>query len=680
MSLYIGHLSSRTRWDELEHVFRRFGRCNVRLKDGYGFVVYDHPPNAEKALRTLQGRNICGEPLTLTWSKQQPRPLKKFARADRSYGHRALRSSSRGGDYGNRKLDLNVQQDYRMSIEQPDVHGVRLNSDLLDAEIDYNLDHFEEYAREDNHDYGEDLLNKGGEVEPTLIDGDRWDGQRHDLSNGYDVEHEMEFDRYIGYDRKDDNENHRIVYSNRSPAKQSPQEKIEKELIGEGTMDHPKDSEVHQACYSCGAPDHKRHNCPHRNASGRYFSRLDHRHDNDIGKGGRGHGGLPNFGSSSQAKLQQDKDPLRTKRFKDTRKASGSGKHGRLMENGSSRISKETERAWEKDYVGKKRSRRRDGTPKTHSVKKARPTSSPLHPDYSRSRSRSKSRSIKHMPRSVSQSRSRSISSRAHSSSTHLKSRSSKSSSRSGSPTSLSLSVSLGRPLPSSPNKGQLNLKGTLDKSNSPESKEIIVGGELLDDDVKLENAKLENRVAQVNIQNAGSFAEIETEVEKDQTMLTGNSDNHMTARSVPRVKNSSTPFSETGALAAGSLSPERLREIKGSQDFDALKTEDVIAPLPKTDSAVTSGRSTSISPEELCMVMKHYGLEPPNENERHLSAEAYFGSARLWPWDIVYYRRLKKGPISTENYARRVAQNKEFGIVDKYIRSSSGWGELNLL
>ncbi|XWS59417.1 hypothetical protein CRYUN_Cryun08bG0120200 [Craigia yunnanensis] len=682
MSLYIGHLSSRTRRDELERVFRRFGRCNVKLKDGYGFVVYDYPPNAEKALRALQGRNICGESLTLTWSNKQPRPFKKFARADRSYYHEPLRvrSSARGGDYGNRKLDLNVQQDYKMSIEQPDGHGVRLNSaDLLNVGIDYQ-DHFKEYTREDNHDYGEDLLNEGGEVEPNLMDGDRWDGQRHDLSNVNDVEHETEFDHYIDYDRKDDNENHQIVYSCCSPAPQCPQEEISRELIGEGTMNHPKDSKAHQACYNCSALGHKKHNCPHKNTSGRYFSRFDCRHDNDFGKGGRGQGVLANFGSKSRAKLRQDKDSLRTKRFKDTRKASGSGKHGRLIENGSSPIAKETDRAWEKDYGGKKRSRR-GGTPKTHSAKKAKPISSPHHPDYSGSRSRSKSRSPKHMPRSISQSRS----SRAHSSSTNLRSnshysrsRSSKSSSRSSSPTSLSLSISLGKPLPSSPNKGQLNLKDTLDKSNTPKSKEIMVGGEPAEDDVELENAKLENGVAPVNIENAGSSAKVENEVEKDQAMQRGNSDNHMTPRSVPQVENPSTPLSERGALAAGSLSPESLREIKGSQDFDALTTEDVIVPPVKTDSEVTSGRSTNISSEELCMVMKHYVLEPPDENERHLSAEAYFGSARLWPWEIVYYRRLKKGPISTENYARRVAQNKEFGIVDRYIRSSSGWGELN--
>ncbi|XP_022744789.1 serine/arginine-rich splicing factor 4-like [Durio zibethinus] len=688
MSLYIGHLSSRTRRNELEHVFQRFGRCNIRLKDGYGFVVYDYPPNAEKALRVLHGRNICGEPLTLAWSNKQPRPFKKISRADRSYDHEPLRvrSSSRGGDYGNRKLDLNVQRDYKMSIDQPESHDVRLNSaDLRNAEIDYHQDHVNEYTREENHDCGEDLLNESGRVVTNLVDSDRWDGQSHDLSKGNDVEHEMEFDRYIGYDRKDDDENHQIVYS--GSAAQCPQEKIARELIGEGTLNHPKDSKVHQACYSCGALGHRKRNCPYEKTSRRYFSGFDHRHDGDIGRGGRGQGGMETFGSNSREKQQQDKDPLRTKRSEDTRKASGSGKHGRLIKSGSSPIAKESDRAWEKDYGGKKRSRRRDRTPKRHSAKKARLISSSLHPDYNASRSHSKSKSIKHMPRPISWSRSRSISSRAHSLSTNLRtslishyprSISSKSSSMLSSPTSLSLSVSLSRPLPSPLNKVQFNLRGTLDMSNSPESTEIMVRGEPAEGDVELENANFENRVALVDMKNARSSASVETEVEKDQAIQRDDSDNHMTSRSVSQAKNPSTPDSEKGAFAAGYLSPERLREIRSSQDFDALTTKDVVLPLIKIDSELTSGCSTSISLEELCMVMKHYGLEPSDENQRHLSVEAYFGSACMWPWEIIYYRRLKKGPISTENYASRVAQNKEFGIVDKYVRSSSGWGELN--
>ncbi|GMI96694.1 hypothetical protein HRI_003338700 [Hibiscus trionum] len=285
MSLYIGHLSYHTRRDELERVFKRFRKCNVKLKEGYGFVVYDYPPNAQKALRALQGRNICGKPLTLTWSNKQPRPFKNCVRADKTYDRKPLkiRSPARAGDYDGRNFDLNVQSDYKISIEQPNSHGIGLNSaDLRNADIDYHQEHVKQFITEDNHVNREDFPNENGQDEPSQMD-DRWDGRRHDHSDGNGIEHEMEFDRYVGYDKKADAENQQIVYSSGSPTEQSSREKIVTELIRKETLNHPKDSKVLQACYSCDALGHKKHNCPDEITSGRYFSRF-----NDIGRGGRG--------------------------------------------------------------------------------------------------------------------------------------------------------------------------------------------------------------------------------------------------------------------------------------------------------------------------------------------------------------------------------------------------------
>ncbi|XP_078441465.1 uncharacterized protein LOC144711360 [Wolffia australiana] len=74
MSLFLGNLSSHVHPDELERVFRRFGYCDVQLKDGYGFAVYELPENAERALRALRGKQICGQSIAIDWSKKQPRP------------------------------------------------------------------------------------------------------------------------------------------------------------------------------------------------------------------------------------------------------------------------------------------------------------------------------------------------------------------------------------------------------------------------------------------------------------------------------------------------------------------------------------------------------------------------------------------------------------------------------
>ncbi|GJM85177.1 hypothetical protein PR202_ga01605 [Eleusine coracana subsp. coracana] len=80
------------------------------------------------------------------------------------------------------------------------------------------------------------------------------------------------------------------------------------------------------------------------------------------------------------------------------------------------------------------------------------------------------------------------------------------------------------------------------------------------------------------------------------------------------------------------------------------------------------NGRSKSLklTTNEVVSALKRYRMETHEVESLDQPVEKYFGAARLWPWEIIYYRRLKKGPISTENYARRLEQNKEFGIVDQ--------------
>ncbi|KAG8374057.1 hypothetical protein BUALT_Bualt11G0091300 [Buddleja alternifolia] len=85
--------------------------------------------------------------------------------------------------------------------------------------------------------------------------------------------------------------------------------------------------------------------------------------------------------------------------------------------------------------------------------------------------------------------------------------------------------------------------------------------------------------------------------------------------------------------------------------------------PAPESDISLWSNASNSarMSSEEICMVLKYYGLRYPEQNEKGILVEIYFGSPRWWPWEIMYYRGLKKGPISAEDYSRRIAQNEEF-------------------
>ncbi|GKV31887.1 hypothetical protein SLEP1_g40544 [Rubroshorea leprosula] len=692
MSLYIGPLSPRIRKDELEHVFRRFGRCNVRMKDGFGFIIFDFAPDAGKALRALQGRNICGQPLTLSWSNKQPRSFKRFASFDRSngYGPPRGRDSMRGGGYGNRKKGLNGQRDYKMGIRMEESEERRLHSaGLLNEETDYHQVDGKECIKEEHPDYQEDLLNGGDHVEANTVYNDRWDGRLNDLSNGNGVGHDLEFDRYDpykAYEGKDKNENHYHADSGGSSALHGSQEKIGRPLSGEETLKPPDSKKSWQTCYRCGGLGHKKRDCPYKTRPGRKLNRFRSRDDDDIDRRGR-EDDLERFGCSPRGKLHSNRDTRSMGQLENDRKTSGSGEHGRLIGSGSSLVGEKADRAWREDDGEKKRDR--SATPIRHTAKRARRFgSSPS--DCIASRSNSKSKSLKHEPHSGSHFRLRSVLSRSRSSSSlsksHLpshcsQSRSYKSSSKSCS--SVSLSVSPDKHLPSHPKKMQLNLEGNLENSIHAESKEIMVEkGQPVEDNEKLENDELQNGFGTVNNGNVASLARVEGEVKRNEPKQKDNIENNLTTRSMHEPPNLSIPLSEKGVRTTESISPQCLRETKGCEDFDAFMRKDMAVPTNKLDTELPASfrslDSTSMSSEEMCMVLDHYGLELPDENEKHLSVQTYFGSARLWPWEIVYYRRLKKGPISTKNYARRVAQNKEFGIVDKYIRSSSGWAELN--
>lgn len=656
MSLYIGHLSARTRRDDIERVFRRFGQCDVRLKDGYGFVVYGFSPNAEKALRALQGRNICGQQLTITWSNKQPRAYQRHARSARSY-------ESRGRDFGGRKI-LNDWGDYRSGIRQPDSDGGRLNSeDMLDEGRDYHQEDRIDYIGEERDNFREDLPRDGGDIVPEMVDNGRWGEQMDDPLNDNGVDNDMEFDRYEpyqGYDRKDKDVNRY-------------QDNVGREQDGDAFLNRPNDSKSQTSCYACGALGHKMRDCPKKHSSRRKFTRFDRGPEDDNSKD-RGDGELERFGSKSWENVQSSRG---TKlRQRNDRWASDSGK---LQMSQKNRNFPETDRVQGTDQGGNKRNKRETGSPKRHSAKKSRRSASTsFHSEYPASRSHSVSKSSKSLARSISQTRSRSISgarslsstSRSSSKSGYSKSLNSKSRSRSSSPTSLSLSVSLGRPT-SSLNKAQLNPKESLDNGKTPESKDIQVQ-QAIKGDAYFENAQIETGMAAVNSVDAASPTKVEDDMGKNNHLQ---KDGNIMSRSSFKVTSLGNSLPEEGALATGPSPPEVLKEILDQTNSDAL----VIEPTDISDSETPnarSGRSTSISLEEMCMVLKHYGLELPQESEKHPSLESYFGSARLWPWESIYYRRMKKGPISVENYARRVAQNREFGIVDKYIRSSSGWGE----
>ncbi|KAL8141042.1 hypothetical protein V2J09_007063 [Rumex salicifolius] len=676
MSLYIGNLSPRVGKDELEHAFGRFGRCSIRLKDGYGFAIYGIRAQAEVALRALRGRKICGLPISLSWSNKQPNAPQSFNRGGRQFDTQPGRGFGRRDDHMNGPLRSNACQQYK--FRQPDSDAKRLKSDLpVEKE---STDHVSEELegvsqKEDGHD-------RSDNIDHNMLDSGRW-GEFGPLSHDSHIEDGTTFDRY-----EPDREYERTGQEggNMSPGKEISEDKLKREEAVDVASRHQNIQRKNQACFKCGNLGHKMRDCPLQDAS--RVRKLAHSNDR--------RGRVMN--SRRADRIDPDgAEPSSRKRLSSTstkervrgRKDSGSGRHQRVKRRRSSPVSTEY------SDRGKAHGRREQSEDENENFRHRRGKRTKR--SLSRSRSRSSSASSS---RSNSTSRS-SVSSRLTSKRNGLKTRlsRSRSRSRSRSPTSLSLSVSLGQPLPFPPNKTEVNLNGYLDVSTSLQTKpdvvqenqklEVVAEEDIIGIDVQSnlilmqENQQLEvvskeendasgdTRVA-MQEENLDICADVEDDLKIDQ--LQKNDDKYLDEARISDGKNQHTAFLEDEHVTLVG-SPYVLRE---ESELQTLGAESYV-PM-KSDSKITymsRANHKNISMDELDRVMKHYNMKHPDESGGYLSIEDYFGCARLWPWEMIFYRRLKKGPISTENYARRLAQNKEFGINDKYVRSSSGWGEL---
>ncbi|XP_065856680.1 uncharacterized protein [Euphorbia lathyris] len=682
MSLYIGNVSSRIHRDELQRVFQKFGQCNVRLKDGYGFVVYEFPPDAEKALRALQKRYICGQLLTLTWSNKQPRPVKRLARAAGSFEPQHDRHSKKEQSYVKRKLG-SKNQDYGINAKQSDGFSKRHGlTDMHDKEVGSHQGDAKDNLCQENHGCREEFEDEVGRSERDPLENDRWGEKFHDKPIEIGVGNAIEFERYEpykGYSTKGDDCINQFADPGGSPSRRSPPKDIGRDHVN-GNLKFPSNVKFNATCYRCGDSGHKMRNCPNEDSSFRNSTRFDRRHNDDIHRRGRGETEVGKVGSRSRERLQSSRDTVAKRRVKNDVKSSGVGKFQRPISSRNSPVRKETE-----NYGGNKRSRNKISSSLRRGTKKTRMSIlSPCGSDYTASPSYSISQSTEHVKRSSPKNRSKSPASRAHpppsesnSSSTPLDSRSRKSKSRARSSSHTSLSISFGRPLPSSSNKAQLNLKGSSDNATTPESKVLSIElDQPLEGGSGFKDKTHENIMVVVNNENVVLPSQAEINLKKDQPLKKANEVHSFASGSLHEVTN---VIEAAVAEKDTADSPKRHTH----QNSDKLMTEHVLVPMKNPDSeslvGSNSGNPTSISSEELSFVLKHYcGHHFQNESERHLPADAYFGSARMWPWEVIYYRRLKKGPISLENYARRVDQNRDFGIVDKYIRSSSGWGELH--
>lgn len=652
MSLHLGNLSPRIRKDALQRVFRRFGSCTIQVKDKFGFVIYQYPSHAERALRTLRGKKICGERITVDWSNRQPRPLQRHS-GDGRNSDLSRRKHYGSRNFTDRNLGANVEDNGRMNNTQEDSGGGRLDSAKLIEETKRVSINKEGYVGDKHHDVRYLLPEKDCTADANVPENDG----RREIAVANELGNEVDFDRYVPHPGNDSEEKYEFHISCHSDSSKLVKELVERpqtDHVGNSTPEHVKNSKSKRPCHACGQVGHGMRKCP-----------------NELKRHGNRLRGLP-LGRETAPKVQHSS----------SEEAILSRNQQRRRDHVDSAVTRSTKRVREKDYHEMNGSRREDTVFEGHNSKRMRvPVSSSVRSDFAASRSLSRSRSRSRSQRSLSgsrlrsrslsvDSRKRSPSSISGSTSSHRKTKELKFQSvlRSTSPTTES--VSTDQPLPSSHNELLIAHKESGLISSEFEFEEALVRP-----NAAVDNAKLDILMAAAAIESTAVPLQVEvSDITHCQNKeATGNPS---IACDLHEINRSCIGQADNENHENGIISPKETTDFKS---YGFVRQNDLI---PSTNNdAQAHGKShdaitRNISAGEIYLLLRNYGLEHPAPNDKDLSPQDYFGSARMWPWEIIYYRRLKKGPISTDNYARRLAQNEEYGIVDKYIRSSSGWGE----
>lgn len=593
MSLHIGNLSPGIHIDDLQRVFRRFGRCTIRVKDKYGFVVYDYPASAEKALKTLRGTRICGQAITVSWSKQQPRSLQRLQTREKLNEQPQRRYPVK--EHANQRLGPYDLRNNEINSHKADGELKTGSSNLIYGSVGYGPGDSKSYAGGKSHT---SLNDHGVEVgRKNRVNVSRWDEQTVDPLNENYLDTNLDFDRYEPHnsDSKKELDEHIEL----SPLVDSPSARKIKDRRG-----HSNNEKSQKSCYLCAEAGHESSNCPLEPK--RHIS----------GSQERQHPTVETVPFSSQ---DSDREPSTSKG------------HQRLPRHRDPLTREISPRGRAKELKDKRRNKRDHEIQEKSRFERARDpsSSSPIHSDYTTSRSRSPSRSLRSFSQPSSRFKLKSVpskkvplrSSRESSPSCHSGYKTFKSRSKAGSvsPISSLLPKEVNQSVSCSPDKVQEDFNGSLAND--------------------------------VDLHPSTDLFDEETQLRGSAGAIRSDNDDHI----------------------VDNLPLDSLKGIKDAQNEQRVGATEANISVKSNASG-----SLRMSSEEMNMVLKHYGLQPPEENEKDLPLEVYFGSSRLWPWEMIYYRRLKKGPISAENYSRRIAQNAEFGIVDRHVRGSSGWGEFH--
>lgn len=655
MSLYVGHVPPHVRRDDIERVFQRFGRCKVQLKSGYGFVVYDAISNAERALRMMRGKIICGEQLSLGWSNRQPKPLERADRSIRTvepYSRRQFKEFHDGIGPGPGRAQ--GQRDFETGSSHArafDHSGNRSDyaSDREAGNIGNNIDDIEE---------GKGFSSKEGLAnEINLVENDRWGEPVIEPLTGHDAENHHDFDRYEPYhglDRSYEDKN-QIDSSFSSPEHAIPHEKVQREHSIEKTDMRLIKQKTQRVCYCCGVIGHIARECPEGDVKRERFGKYKHKRE-EVNSRNSTEGRLKRPRYNSLGRPVGAKDPSMLE------------KHGRDREKSQLPIAKKLvsdderspeskEKRWNKhgveSRIKKERKDNHGTTKKAHKKRrKRRSDTSPLSSDSSTDSSRLDSQSVRSISDASQRSSSRSRSAAPESANSLSRSASKSSDAKPVSSTKSPPRSRVGR----SPN---LSISLNQDSPFSMKSEPVDIPPEIspnnkFDCVVNAEKSELKGSFLTSKDENALAFTDVDGKTYG----------HHPTPDGVAAESFEQKEWNPSIGILKDAASPGKLSE----NNLQGSSTRELNNCMTIPSSRVTA--------QELFLALRHYGPATPDEDESGISTEKYFGAARLWPWEFIYFRRVKKGAISTENYARRLEQNREFGIVDKYIRSSSGWGE----